>query len=64
MAVQSEEWDALMIEIFGAENLEDDHLTEEENEVIQPGVPCNPRRRLATHSSFVIWLQDQCLARC
>jgi hypothetical protein len=43
--MQSEEWDALMIEIFGAENLEDDHLTEEENEVIQPGIPMQPTKK-------------------
>jgi hypothetical protein len=40
--VQSEEWDALMIKIFGTENLEDDHLTEEEDKVVQPGIPTLP----------------------
>jgi hypothetical protein len=37
--VQSSTWDEEMIAIFGTKNLDDDYLTEEEGEVVDPSVP-------------------------
>jgi hypothetical protein len=34
-----------MIAMFGTENLEDDTLTDEENEVVQPGLPAQPAKK-------------------